>query len=69
EGKWQRAREIHFQLLPLMEANFIESNPIPVKAGLALMGKLEENYRLPMVKISEANREKLRSILDTLGLV
>jgi len=69
EGNWDRAREIHFQLLPLMEANFIESNPIPVKAGLALMGKLEENYRLPMVKISEANREKLRSILDTLGLV
>jgi 4-hydroxy-tetrahydrodipicolinate synthase len=47
----------------------MESNPIPVKAGLALMGKLEENYRLPLVKISDGNREKLRSILAELGLV
>lgn len=68
-GNWEEARQIHFQLLPLMEANFIESNPIPVKAGLALMGKLDENYRLPLVKISEANREKLRSILAELGLL
>jgi 4-hydroxy-tetrahydrodipicolinate synthase len=69
EGRWEKARAIHFRLLPLMEANFIESNPIPVKAGLALMGKLDDNYRLPLVKISEANREKLRTILAELGLV
>jgi 4-hydroxy-tetrahydrodipicolinate synthase len=69
EGDWDKAREIHFQLLALMEANFVESNPIPVKAGLALMGKLEENYRLPLVKISDKNREKLRVILGELGLV
>jgi 4-hydroxy-tetrahydrodipicolinate synthase len=69
EGQWEKARRIHFRLLPLMEANFIESNPIPVKAGLALMGKLEEHYRLPLVRISDLNREKLRSILADLGLV
>lgn len=69
KGEWKKARQIHFRLLPLMEANFIESNPIPVKAGLAMMGKLEENYRLPLVKMSEANREKLRLILAELELV
>jgi 4-hydroxy-tetrahydrodipicolinate synthase len=68
-GDWDRARKIHFHLLPLMEANFIESNPIPVKAGLAMMGRLDENYRLPMVKMSERNREKLRSILAELELI
>jgi len=68
-GNWGEAKDAHFRLLPLMEANFIESSPIPVKAGLALMGKLDDNYRLPLVKISEANREKLRSILAELGLI
>jgi 4-hydroxy-tetrahydrodipicolinate synthase len=68
-GNWEEAREIHFRLMPLMEANFIESNPIPVKAGLALMGKLDDNFRLPLVKISEVNREKLRFILAELGLL
>ena len=68
-GDWQKARELHFKLLPLMEANFVESNPIPVKAGLALMGKLEDHYRLPLVQISESNRERLRSILAELGIL
>ena len=69
KGKWDRARELHNKLLPLMNVNFIESNPIPVKAALAMMGMIEEVYRLPLVQISEKNREKLRSILASLKLV
>jgi 4-hydroxy-tetrahydrodipicolinate synthase len=69
ESDIQRAREIHYRLLPLMNANFIESNPIPVKAALAAMGMIEEMYRLPLVKISESNREKLLKVVETLGLL
>ena len=69
ESDIQRAREIHYKLLPLMNANFIESNPIPVKATLAAMGMIEETYRLPLVKISESNREKLLKVIETLGLL
>lgn len=68
-GDWKKAREIHFRMLPLLEANFIESNPIPVKASLAMMGKIKENLRLPLVKSSPETREKLRAILAELDLV
>ena len=68
-GNWTKARELHNRLLPLMNANFIESSPIPVKAALAMMGMIEEVYRLPLVAISPKNREKLRSILAELKLV
>jgi len=51
-----------------MQVNFIESNPIPVKAALAMMGLIEENYRLPLVPMSPINRAKLQKIVDTLGL-
>jgi 4-hydroxy-tetrahydrodipicolinate synthase len=63
------AREIHARLLPLMLANFTESNPIPVKAAMALMGLLEESYRLPMVPPRAETREKLRRVLAAVGLV
>src|SRR3989449_5517480 len=69
ESDIQRAREIHYKLLPLMNANFIESNPIPVKAALAMMGMIEETYRLPLVRMSEPNREKLSKIVEALGLL
>lgn len=68
-GDWQRARTLHETLLPLMNGNFIESNPIPVKAALAMMGMIEEVYRLPLVPISEKNRDKLKTILRELNLV
>jgi 4-hydroxy-tetrahydrodipicolinate synthase len=68
-GDLAKARELHYQALPLMNANFIESNPIPVKAVLAMMGMIEENYRLPMVPIGAANREKLTQIVRELGLL
>jgi 4-hydroxy-tetrahydrodipicolinate synthase len=69
EGDLAKAREIHYKLLPLMNANFIESNPIPVKAALAVMGLIEETYRLPLVPMSAANREKFLKIVEKLGLV
>lgn len=64
-----KARELHYKLLPLMNANFIESNPIPVKAALAMMGLIEENYRLPLVRMAASNREKLAKIVEQLGLL
>lgn len=68
-GEWDAARELHYRLLPLMEANFIESNPGPVKAALALMGLLEEHFRLPLVPVQEQTRARVRAVLGALGLV
>jgi 4-hydroxy-tetrahydrodipicolinate synthase len=64
-----KARELHYKLLPLMNANFIESNPIPVKAALAMMGLVEENYRLPLVRMSTPGRDKLAKIVEESGLL
>ena len=69
EGKMTEARELHYQLLGLMNVNFIETNPIPVKAALAMMGLIEEQYRLPLVPMAEANRKKLHLELMKLDLV
>ncbi len=69
EGRFDRARELNYQILPLMNANFIETNPIPVKAVLAMMGLLDERYRLPLVPPSFENRERLREIAHELGLL
>jgi 4-hydroxy-tetrahydrodipicolinate synthase len=62
-GDFAGARAIHLQLMPLMSANFVESNPIPVKAAMAAMGLLEEIYRLPMVPPSEASRRRILEAL------
>lgn len=67
-GDWNAARALHYRLLPLMEANFIESNPGPVKAAMALMGLLEEQFRLPLVPVQEKTRARLREVLAELGL-
>ena len=69
QGKWEEARALHYRLLPLMEANFIESNPGPVKAAMALQGLLEETYRLPLVPVQEKTRARLRELLQELGLL
>ncbi len=61
------ARGVHARIISLLLANFAESNPIPVKAGMALMGLLEENYRLPMVPPKAESREKLARVLGSLG--
>lgn len=69
EGDFARARELHYKLLPLMNANFIESNPIPVKAVLTMMGMMGENYRLPMVPMAPANRAQIQKIAEGMGLL
>lgn len=68
-GDFAEARRIHNRLLRLMNLNFVESNPIPVKASLALMGLCEESFRLPLCPPTEATREALRAALRELGLV
>jgi 4-hydroxy-tetrahydrodipicolinate synthase len=64
-----RARETHGQYLPLMEINFVESNPGPVKSALAMMGLIEPVWRLPLVSPNTQNLAKIRSVLDSLHLV
>jgi len=69
ESRWEEARAWNRKLYPLMRANFIESSPIPVKAALAMMGKIHEVYRLPLVKISDGARGKLAEVLKGLELI
>jgi len=66
---WDAARRLERKFLALMQANFIESNPMPVKAVLAMMGKIEENYRLPMLKMKSDTRAKLEKIAKACGVV
>ena len=68
-GDYAGARKLHHWLLPLLQVNFVESNPIPVKAAMAAMGLLEENYRLPMVPPSPAAREKVMRVLQNLKML
>lgn len=69
KGDYADARMRHQRLLPLLTANFLESNPIPVKAAMALMGLLEESFRLPMVPPQPETRERLATVLGELGLM
>jgi 4-hydroxy-tetrahydrodipicolinate synthase len=69
ENDWATARGIHRKYLALMQANFIESNPMPVKAVLAIMGKIEENYRLPLLPMRRDTRSKLQKIATEAGLI
>ena len=69
EGDVKRAREIHYQLLPLFGALFCEVNPIPVKAALALMGLVQDDIRLPLTQITQGNRDRLEAILKDMGVV
>jgi 4-hydroxy-tetrahydrodipicolinate synthase len=69
EENLTKARELQYKLLPLMNVNFVESNPIPVKAALAMMGLVEENYRLPLVRLTAAYRNKVSQIVEELGLL
>lgn len=69
KGDLKKAQEVHYKLFELMKANFYESNPIPVKTALHLMGRIEESLRLPLTKISKPNREKLKEVLQDLKLI
>ena len=68
-GNHDEARKIHFELEPLNAAMFIETNPIPVKTALAMMGKIREEFRLPLCEMSAANRDKLKAVLKAAKLV
>lgn len=63
-GDLVQARGLHYRLLPLMQANFLETNPIPVKTALQMMGRFTAHFRLPLVPLSEPDREKLRAALE-----
>jgi 4-hydroxy-tetrahydrodipicolinate synthase len=68
-GKWDDARELQFQLIPLIRSLFIETNPIPVKTALALMGKCTGELRLPMTAMAEGNIPKLKTALSNFSLL
>jgi 4-hydroxy-tetrahydrodipicolinate synthase len=68
-GNWSKARELHYLVFPLSEGLFIEANPIPVKAALAMMGKITDEIRAPLYPMAGANREKVRKILSDLKLI
>jgi len=69
DGDWKRARDLHYRLFPLARAAFLETNPIPIKEAMAMAGMLEPEFRLPMCRMSDANRERLRAILTQYALV
>jgi 4-hydroxy-tetrahydrodipicolinate synthase len=69
ESDFKRARELHYRLFPMARAAFLETNPIPIKEAMAMAGMLEPEYRLPMCRMSDANRETLRGVLRQYALV
>jgi 4-hydroxy-tetrahydrodipicolinate synthase len=69
EGDWKRARDLHLKLYPVCKAMFIETNPIPVKEAMAMLGMIRAEWRLPMCPMAPANREKLRQALIQAGVL
>jgi len=69
DGNLEEARKIHYELFPLFKALFYETNPIPVKEALGLMGKCEPNLRMPLCRMTEGNKKRLFKVLKDLGLV
>ena len=69
KGDFAAARRLHGWLLPLLQVNFCEANPIPVKAAMAAMGLIEEAYRLPLVPPSPAARDRIMKVLQELKLL
>jgi 4-hydroxy-tetrahydrodipicolinate synthase len=69
EGDWKRARDLHWKLFPICKAVFLETNPIPVKEAMAMLGLIRAEWRLPMCPMSDANREKLRKVLTQAGVL
>src|SRR3989338_2859817 len=68
-GDFENAAKLHYELLPLFKGIFIETNPIPIKAALAMKGLIKEVYRLPLCEIKTENREKLKAVLNGLKLI
>lgn len=68
-GEIQKARQLHYKLEPLNAAMFIETNPIPVKTALSLMGRIKEEFRMPLCEMSKANKERLHGILKDAAII
>ena len=68
DGGFRSARKVHYKILSLMEANFIESSPAPCKFVMKEMGLCEENLRLPLVPVTEATRKRLKEVMKDLGI-
>jgi 4-hydroxy-tetrahydrodipicolinate synthase len=68
-GRWEKGRELQFKLVPLIRGVFLETNPIPVKTALALMGKCTGELRLPLTPMAEGNVQKLRQAMIEFGLI
>jgi len=68
-GDFAAARRVHNRILPLMQINFVEANPVPIKSAMAMMGLLEESYRLPMCPPTAASKEKILRVLKELQLL
>jgi len=68
-GKREEALALHYKMEPLHSLMFIETNPIPVKTSLALMGRINEEFRLPLCSMSDANKDKLKKALKDYGLI
>ncbi len=68
-GELKKAKDLHFKMAPLIDSLFIETNPVPVKAALAMMGKIDYEVRLPLEKMAQGNYEKLKKIMSTYGLI
>jgi 4-hydroxy-tetrahydrodipicolinate synthase len=68
-GDIAKARELHYKLEPVNAAMFIETNPIPVKTALVMMGKIQEEFRLPLCEMAPANKEKLKGVLKAAGVI
>jgi 4-hydroxy-tetrahydrodipicolinate synthase len=68
-GRLEEARQIHYAILPIIRASFLETNPIPVKAALSMRGLILEELRLPLTRLSVGNRERLQIALKEFGLL
>jgi len=69
KGDLKTAQSLHYKMFELMKANFYESNPIPVKTALCMMGKVEDNFRMPLTQMTKGNKEKLKKVLKELKLI
>lgn len=68
-GDIAKARQLHYKLEPINKVMFIETNPIPVKTALSMIGKITEEFRLPLCEMSQSNKEKLAEVLRNAGLI
>jgi 4-hydroxy-tetrahydrodipicolinate synthase len=68
-GRWQEAQELHYRLLPLNDAVFMEINPVPVKTALGMLGRISPEVRLPLSPMSDVNVARLRAVLASYGLI